>query len=649
MKKCLVVLVICFSILNTYAQENAVSFGGLNEEYINSICTKSDGSIYVAGGFKTPTLDLGNGIVLTNSGTGADAFIARYNSNGECVSATALIGLKSDYINDMVIDSDNNIYIVGYYFSASLDMGNGQQAKNIGGADAYLAKYNSDAICQWVVNIGNYDYEYANKLVIDNSNNIYVCGEFASYMLIFSPQDTLFNTGSSTFFRSYDGYIAKYNSSGTYIKCENISGLINEWIKDITLDKLGNLLICGVYTSPTLPLANGVILENNSNSGFCDGFIANYTTDLVLNNAYSVGGTDNDAINSISPDNDGNLIISGWYKSNTLNINDELILNNVVNNDYNGFLVKFNTSYQTQWAENLGGASYDFVNDLLIDKNGYIFISGNFASSKLRPDDTLVLNNRGKDDAYISKYTGDGKCLWTYDIGGANNEKINSMCIDKDNSLYAAGSFVSPTITMNNITLTNAGSNDAFFVKFKDNTNQTLVYPDDKSFSHYLEKFIWNYCAGANSYTLQIALDGLFTNIFHEKSYTDSSTTDYPELPFNMYYWRVIAQFNNDTISISEIRSFQIGGDAVELATDEYVNIFPNPSAEKFNIDVNLNSNSETIINIFNSIGRVENTYIVASNRSNQAINTDGLASGIYYIEIISKNRYLRYPIVISK
>ena len=93
-------------------------------DYIYSVASTSDGG-YIAGGyFQSESVDLGNGVTLTNNG-GYDGIIIKYDANGVVQWAKGIGGDDYDYIYSVASTSDGGYIAGGYFQSESVDLGNG--------------------------------------------------------------------------------------------------------------------------------------------------------------------------------------------------------------------------------------------------------------------------------------------------------------------------------------------------------------------------------------------------------------------------------------------------------------------------------------------------------------------------------------------
>lgn len=132
---------------------------------------------------------------------------------------------------------------------------------------------------------------------------------------------------------------------------------------------------------------------------------------------------------------------------------------------YDLFIAKYNLSGNLIWAKNIGGTGWESGNDITSDAEGNIYITGSFQSPTLSFD-TITLVNSGTSNFFIVKYNSSGNAVWAR---SANSGEGTSIATDTLGNVYLAGDFVDPTITIGSITLTNADpsySTDIIIVKY---------------------------------------------------------------------------------------------------------------------------------------------------------------------------------------
>lgn len=100
-----------------------------------------------------------------------------------------------------------------------------------------------------------------------------------------------------------------------------------------------------------------------------------------------------------------------------------------------------------QWAKGGGGDSYDYGNNICVDKNGNTYIAGmlEFYTAYF---ETIQVDVNGFNDMFIAKYGPDGTLLWVKQFGGPNSvinydsEADCRMMYDSiTNALYLTGKY----------------------------------------------------------------------------------------------------------------------------------------------------------------------------------------------------------------
>ena len=121
-----------------------------------------------------------------------------------------------------------------------------------------------------------------------------------------------------------------------------------------------------------------------------------------------------------------------------------------------------------EWAQGIGGSDSESEPAVASDKDGNVFLSGNFFSTTLTFGSTTLTNDSaGIPDMFLVKMDNSSNVLWATSAGGNDQDRAFSVAVDADGNCYVAGSFKSPSITFGTTTLTNASSGyDCFIVKY---------------------------------------------------------------------------------------------------------------------------------------------------------------------------------------
>ncbi len=462
-----------------------------------SLAVDKNGNVYVSGHFFEDTVSFNNDIKLISSG-GFDAYIAKYNSEGNCQWAEKIAGSAPDFVWSIAVDDYENVFVTGYFESQELYFNNGIMLNKIDSTfyEAYYAKFNSDGICQWAKIITGIGSESTHSIAVDVNGFIYIAGSFTCPLLSINNNIEITNSGFE------DSFIAKFDSEGICLWAEKIAGTGYDITKKIILDRLANIYIAGFFDSISLDFNNNITLENNSSN--TDGFIAKYNPEGTCLWAEKIAGNNRDITwslaleennfsnfyNNISNYLEPNIWVIGSFKSTILHFNNGITLNNRGSED--AFFAKYNPSGDCILAEKIAGSLDDFTTGIMIDNEKNVFIAGDFSSPILYFNNDISLNNFGSDntsDIFFAKYDINGNCKWAERISGSLNDNANGLTIDEYSNIYLSGDFQSNLLNFNNgISLSLNSSEyyyDGYIAKYSTESSIVDINSTNNSFSVY--------------------------------------------------------------------------------------------------------------------------------------------------------------------
>ena len=361
----------------------------------------------------------GNPINLNNNGS-QDFYISKYNIDGELLWAKSSGETLGEYGISITSDNDNNIIVTGYFSSNPMSLGNDINGNpinlnNNGSQDFFISKYNIDGELLWAKSAGGNLADYGFSITSDNGNNIIVAGSFQSNVLnlgndINGNPINLSNNGSR------DTYISKYNIDGELLWAKSAGGGGFDYMNDMKLDNDNNIIVAGSFQSNVLSLGNDINGNpiNLNNNGIQDFYISKYNIDGELLWARSAGGNDNDYINNIAIDNDNNIIVTGYFSSNPINLGNDINGNpiNLNNNESEELHIsKYNLNGGLLYSKkSLIQNGNDFGSLVMIDDYDNLIISGYFISNLMSLGNDIngnlvSLSTNGSYDIFILKFT----------------------------------------------------------------------------------------------------------------------------------------------------------------------------------------------------------------------------------------------------
>ena len=393
-------ITIQFYVNDTYGKEGYASvivrkelfdyyttWGGINLDEGHSMVIDSSDNMYIVG--KTASFTVG----------GYDIFLVKYDSSGVQEWNRTWGETNNDEGYGIALDSTGNIYVVGVnVVSPGVDN------------DMVLVKYNSSGVQQWNRTWGGNFDERGYDVAVDSSGNIFVTGLTVS-----------FGPGTCGVF------IVKYNSSGSQLWNQTWGGGAIEYGYAIALSTSGNIYLAGSTTSYGPPNTNVFLAKFNSSG------------DWKWSQFWGGGAIEGAA--DITVDSQENIYVAGSTSSFTAG-------------GYDTLLIKYNSSGSQQYNRTWGGTLDDTLASIVLDSSNDIYLTGSTGSFGADGLDMLIM-----------KYDNIGNLQWNRTWGGSSNDRGNAILLDSSEDLFVAGYTASY----------GAGNNDMVLVKFDNNAPKISI------------------------------------------------------------------------------------------------------------------------------------------------------------------------------
>ena len=178
-----------------------------------------------------------------------------------------------------------------------------------------------------------------------------------------------------------------------------------------------------------------------------------------------LGGNGYDKIYKSVFDKDKNTIHVGYSGSSNLKVTENAI-QPYNRGTYDCLLAKFSPDGKPVFITYFGGKNDDAIWGCDVDENGNIYVSGWTRSSNFPRTDGSVF--KGKEDAFISKFSPDGHLVWSKLLGDTAGE-WGSKCRIMNNNLILSGTTMSPNFPVSENayqkTIGSIGQSDASIMK----------------------------------------------------------------------------------------------------------------------------------------------------------------------------------------
>jgi hypothetical protein len=482
----------------------AKTWGGSSNDASHNAAVDVWGNTYVIGEFKG-TVDFDpqggnpNATFTSHNGT-IDAYLSKFDRYGNFQWAKTwgggpLGGSGSDgrdAANGIAVDGVGNVYVSGPFqytvdFNPDPTITETFTSNAVTKNNIYLSKFSPEGTFQWVRTWGPTDVAWAGgaesySLAVDDTNHIYVVGDFSGDLTNFNPWDpehpdwhTNYQPVSGPIL--FDAFISKFDSDGNYIWAKTWGGEGYDDGPGIALDNLGNIYVAGMYASTEINFdpagGDGGANHPAQDSGIIvDVFLSKFGSDGDFQWVKTWGGQGMDDVGaSVIVDRTGNVYIGGRFGSVNCDFNPwgQPDLHSS-NGSLDAFVSKFDANGTFQWARTWGGTGGDATGSLVVDSSNNVYSAGNFEGTvNFNPSGNNNYTSNGVDDIFFTTFDTNGIYRWTLTWGGSGEDLAYRLFRDTAGSYFIVGSF-SDTVDFNPgdgvDNHTSQGGKDAILSKF---------------------------------------------------------------------------------------------------------------------------------------------------------------------------------------
>lgn len=349
---------------------------------------------------------------------------------------------NTETFQDLVMDSDDNIYVVGYNFGGSQ-----------GSSDHLSAKFDKEGALQWQNGAGTSGYDALFSCTLDNSKNLYMYG-VSDYKKYFgkrtasSPSSLSYQKkwhwGNTTGIKAVESnssnqiYVGLQGSgsglgAARVLRTNTSMGLYDQRqfhysnksinINDLCIDSSGNVIVVG--TGPDHPWPGGGGVDTQM------GFVIKFNSGLTEQWQKLIGGSGATNINGCSTDSSDNIYVVGTD----------------VTGGNGSVVAKINSSGSLQWQRKITnndfrGGTFDCVND----SSDNLYVIGKAASGQY---------------GWINKWNSSGTLQWgrVWKTSTSGDEQdFSRIKLDSNENLVISGSHYDGERTAMLLKLPNDGS-----------------------------------------------------------------------------------------------------------------------------------------------------------------------------------------------
>jgi hypothetical protein len=249
-----------------------------------------------------------NGTPLTGRGS-IEAYILRLDTAGNLLNYKNFGGTSNDYAGDLIL-KNNLLYFNSLFASTTFyaDTFSKNNNSTIGLYDGCMMVLDTALNVKWLRSFGGANFDGPIKTLVDDNGNSYVAGFYIGSAMF----DTISIVGSSNI---QDGFIAKYNSLGNPVWVKNLNSSTFSSFRSLSFGATQNEIIGWGHFQTNMSINNQTY--NSASASIFDLFAINYLSDGTVNKVDIWGSTNEETINDLVVNPNGNIWVCGGFKTST--------------------------------------------------------------------------------------------------------------------------------------------------------------------------------------------------------------------------------------------------------------------------------------------------------------------------------------------
>ncbi|UYP44624.1 hypothetical protein NEF87_000909 [Candidatus Lokiarchaeum ossiferum] len=354
-------------------------FGGSGKDVITDVAFDSQGNIIIAGGTFSRDLNTSNGYQSEYGGgsssdihiNGGDGFVFKMNPQGKRIWGTYLGGNSLDVCDQLVIDSNDEIFVTGETQSSNFPTTEDAIQPTYGGgtSDVFITKFMPNGSVQYSSFIGGSGVDSGGKCKIDGSDQLYI-----SFFSASSNLNVTSNAHQTSFGGDYDVYISKFENNLTKMLYGSyFGGSDMELVSNIEVDEDDSLIIIGNIMGGNMPTLNA--FNEVFNGGDRDIFISKFSNNYSLEFSTYLGGDQFEDPFGSTIGSHSDIIISGRTMSTDYPTANALQKN--FGGEVDGIIsVLSSDGQELKYSSHFGGIGWDTIHEVVYADNGKIYGCG---------------------------------------------------------------------------------------------------------------------------------------------------------------------------------------------------------------------------------------------------------------------------------
>ncbi|MDQ6701294.1 MAG: SBBP repeat-containing protein [Acidobacteriota bacterium] len=368
-------------------------FGGSGEDRVLAMSLDPSGNAYITGGTSSTDLQTNQAAFQRQNAGGVDAFVAKFDPQGNALLGTYLGGAADDRGYGITTDSAGNIFLTGSTDSNNFPLSGAGQGTRQGKTDAFVTKMDrTGSTLQFSTYLGGSENDIAQAIALDPGGNIYVAGSTASgdFPIVNGSYQTN-NAGGDT-----DMFVSKLSLDGRSLAYSTYIGSRGSDVANaIAIDGTGQAFITGSSNSDVFPVTSDA--QQRTRAGGSDVVLVklNQSGSALLYSTF-LGGSNDETGRGVAVDASGSAYIAGITSSRNFPSTGQSVSPSYNGGDSDGFVAKISFP-STPPTLNAGGVvnGASFTATPLSPGSLITIFGNNFASAAVGASSTPLPNTLG--------------------------------------------------------------------------------------------------------------------------------------------------------------------------------------------------------------------------------------------------------------